>query len=316
MRESRRVRRALCSAVVTLALAGVGLVAFADAGAANVPGLGPLDHYLCYPAKATSTAAPAFPQTPKAVWLQNQFASLLGQVAAVVQHCNPVQKTTPDGAVTPIHRPDVHLVCLTFDGNTHSVPPVVNVTNQFSPTTAAGGPTPVPLAVGPLRRVCLPSFKSLTAANLPPGPDAQPPAFDHYSCYAVKYVVPATGAKPVVFTPPNAAGGVTLDDQFADLTTPPTTVKAIIGAPSTLCLPTIKIVNPDPAAPPPTIANLVDAQDHLVCFAIRVTQPAGGFVPPSSVFDENQFGTGQVALRNPNQLCVPSLKAVPGTPGT
>ena len=79
---------------------------------------------------------------------------------------------------------------------------------------------------------------------------------------------------------------------------------------------TIKIVNPDPAAPPPTIANLVDAQDHLVCFAIRVTQPAGGFVPPSSVFDENQFGTGQVALRNPNQLCVPSLKAVPGTPGT
>ena len=42
---------------------------------------------------------------------------------------------------------------------------------------------------------------------------------------------------------------------------------------------------------------------------------AGGFVPPTSVFDENQFGTGQVALRNPNQLCVPSLKSVPGTPG-
>jgi hypothetical protein len=312
MRGSRRIRLALGSAVVAVTMATVGLVAFPDAGATNVPGLGPLDHYLCYPAAATpGAAAPGFPQKTKAVWLQNQFASLLGAVKTVVQHCNPVQKTTPDGTVTPIHRPDAHLLCLNFDGNTHSVPPVVNVTNQFSPSTPAGGPLPVPLAVGALRKVCLPSFKGLTAADLPPGPDAAPPAFDHYSCYAVKYVIPATGGKPTVFTPPNAAGGVTLQDQF----TAGTAVKAIVGAPTALCLPTIKIVNPDPAAPPPTIANLVDAQDHLVCFTIRVTQPAGGFVPPSSVFDENQFGTGQVSLRNPNQLCVPSLKAVPGTPG-
>jgi hypothetical protein len=60
---------------------------------------------------------------------------------------------------------------------------------------------------------------------------------------------------------------------------------------------------------PPTISNLIDGTDHLVCFGIRLVSPTT-FVPPT-VFDGNQFGTGQVTVKSVSQLCVPSLKSVP-----
>jgi hypothetical protein len=282
--------------------------------AVTVPGLGPLSHYLCYNAvsvNAATTGLTSFPQKPKAAWLQNQFASLLGTVGALQKHCNPADKILPDGSVTLRNLPNDHLACWAFDGNANTPPPTVNVTNQFSPTNAAGTPMPVPLQIVGLRSLCLPSWKSLTVANLPPG---APGDLDHYSCYAVKYPAAVAGTVPVRFLPPNPPkqGGVTLQDQFTDMLGTP--LKVVISAPQTLCLPTIKIINPDPAVAPPTVNNLIDPVDHLLCFGLRVLSPVP-FSTPASVFDRNQFGTGQVGIKTPSQLCVPSLKNIPGTPG-
>jgi hypothetical protein len=283
------------------------IVGINAASGTNVPGLGPLDHYLCYGsspvAPTSSTNIKAFPQTPVAAWLQNQFGSVLGKVGSLQRHCNPVQKTTPDGVVTPIDRPNDHLVCFSFTPNKNSPPPIVNVTNQFSPSNAAG-PVAVPLQVGALQSLCLPSFKSLTAANLQTG---APDDLDHYSCYRVAY---PKGATTKFVAPP-----VQLDDQFSRLLVPAQSLTATVLTPQSLCLPTIKIVNPNPFVAPPTFKDLLDQSDHLVCFGVRISAPAP-FVTPTSVFDSNQFGIGQVSIKTASQLCVPSLKDVPPPPST
>jgi hypothetical protein len=278
------------------------------ASGTNVPGLGPLDHYLCYTAApmsstAGTTVVKAFPQKPAAAWLQNQFGSVLGAVTGLKQHCNPVQKTTPDGLVTPINRPNDHLACFGFTPNPSTPPKLVNVTNQFSPPGPAG-PIAVPLQVGALQTLCLPSFKSLTAANLQTG---APDDLDHYSCYKATY--PSGSATK--FVPPS----VQLDDQFSRLLLPAQSLTATVLTPQSLCLPTIKIINPNPFVAPPNFNDLIDKNDHLVCFGVRVTAPLP-FTTPASVFDSNQFGIGQVSIKGAKQLCVPSLKDVPPPPTT
>jgi hypothetical protein len=305
-----RQRKLLGASVVAMVgLIGGLIVGINAASGTNVPGLGPLDHYLCYTSSAVSSTAGTtvvkpFPQTPVAVWLQNQFSgSILGKVGGMQRNCNPVQKTTPDGSVTPINRPNDHLACFSFTPNKNSPPPVVNITNQFSPTNAAG-PVAVPLQVGALQSLCLPTFKSLTAANLQPG---APDDLDHYSCYRVAYPKGAT----TKFVPPQ----VQLDDQFSRLLVPAQSLTATVLTPQSLCLPTIKIVNPNPFVAPPTFKDLLDQNDHLLCFGVRVTAPVP-FATPANVFDSNQFGIGQVAIKAPNQLCVPSLKQVQPPPPT
>src|SRR5262249_60930666 len=107
-------RQAIGGSVVGLIALLAGLIVGINAASGtNVPGLGPLDHYLCYPSTAVSPPATTnikpFPAKPVAVWIQNQFGSTLGRVNGFQKHCNPVQKTTPDGLVTPINRPNDHL---------------------------------------------------------------------------------------------------------------------------------------------------------------------------------------------------------------
>jgi hypothetical protein len=295
------------SVVATVGLMAGLIVGINAASGTNVPGLGPLDHYFCYSSAAITPPATvgvkSFPQTPVAAWLQNQFGSVLGKVGGMQRHCNPAQKTTPDGAVTPINRPNDHLACFSFTANRHSTPPIVNVTNQFSPSNAAG-PVAVPLAVGALQSLCLPSFKSLTAANLQPG---APDDLDHYSCYKVSY---PRGSATKFVAPP-----VQLDDQFSRLLVPAQSVTATVLTPQSLCLPTIKIINPNPFVAPPTFKDLIDKNDHLLCFGVRVTAPTP-YTTPASVFDSNQFGIGQVSITGAKQLCVPSLKDVPPPPTT
>src|SRR5262249_47605825 len=160
----------------------------------------------------------------------------------------------------------------------------------------------VPLQVGALQSLCLPSFKSLTAANLQTG---APDDLDHYSCYRATYPKGST----TKFVPPS----VRLDDQFSRLLVPAQSLTATVLTPQSLCLPTIKIINPNPFVAPPTFKDLIDQNDHLVCFGVRVTAPVP-FAPPANVFDSNQFGVGQVAIKAVNQLCVPSLKQVPPPP--
>jgi hypothetical protein len=296
-----RQRKALGASVVATVGLIVGLlVGINAASGTNVPGLGPLDHYLCYTSTAIATPGSAnvkpFPQKPVAAWLQNQFGSVLGGVSTLQRHCNPVQKTTPDGAVTGINRPNDHLACFGFTPNPNAPPQIVKVTNQFSPSDPVG-PVAVPLQVGALQSLCLPSFKSLTEANVQPG---APDDLDHYSCYKVAY---PRGATTKFATP-----SVKLDDQFTALLSPAQSLIATVLTPQSLCLPTIKIINPNPFVAPPTFKDLIDKDDHLLCFGLRVTTPVA---TPKSVFDSNQFGVGQVAIRGVKQLCVPSLKEVP-----
>jgi hypothetical protein len=292
------------SVLATVGLLGGLIVGINAASGTNVPGLGPLDHYLCYASSPVAPATAAFPQKPVAAWLQNQFGSLLGTVGSMQRHCNPVQKTTPDGSVTPINRENDHLACFSFTPNPGTQqPPIVNITNQFSPPGPAG-PVPVPLKLGAMQSLCLPSFKSLTAANVQPG---APDDLDHYSCYKVAY---PTGSKTKFVAPP-----VKLDDQFSKLLVPVQSLSATVLVPQSLCLPTVKIIDPNPFVAPPTFKDLLDQNDHLLCFGVRITAPLP-FTTPSSVFDSNQFGVGQVSIRAANQLCVPSLKQVPTPPPT
>jgi hypothetical protein len=298
------------SVVALVALVGGLIVGINAASGSNVTGLGPLDHYLCYGAQGQSSTAGTvavkpFPKKPVAAWLQNQFGSVLGQVTTLKTHCNPVHKTVPGANPTAITRPDDHLVCFGFKPNINREPPIVNIRNQFSPADASGEATPVPLAVGPLQSLCLPSFKSNTVANLLPG---VPTDLDHFACYAVKYPTGST----IKFVPPASVG---LEDQFTDLLPAAPKINATVLVPQSLCLPTVKIVDPNPFTANPTFNDLLDKNDHLVCYAIRTTPAA--FAPPTNPwFDRNQFGDGQVNILGAKQLCVPSLKDVPLPPPT
>ncbi|HVM95615.1 MAG TPA: lectin-like protein [Candidatus Acidoferrales bacterium] len=104
------------------------------------------------------------------------------------------------------------------------------------------------------------------------------PTIDHFTCYKIK----RSKGKPK-FTPiPN----VMIEDEFGSLA-----VKLI--KPSRLCLPTNKF-NDDPGAE--------THKAHLLCY--RVKAP---FSTPGRVFTNNEFGPGQLNIRFPNQLCVPSV---------
>jgi hypothetical protein len=294
------------------------------AAGANVPGLGPLDHYLCYNASvapATTTPGVQFPLKKNYALLVNQFETPIGRVGSLVMNCNPVAKTVPGVAGAPatttqITKPNDHLACWSFDAQSKH-PSQVLVANQFSPTDAAGNAVPVPLNVIGLRQLCLPSFKSLPGGNLLTG---APDDLDHYSCYAVAYPPAVSGSKPIRFVPPlppPKTTGVQLEDEFTDatgITAPGITVA--VGAPQLLCLPTIKIIQLTSGQGVPNLDQLIDGTDHLLCFGVRTVVPATGFVPPAQVFDSNQFGIGTVNIHAMRALCVPSLKQVPTPPPT
>lgn len=92
------------------------LVALAGTAAAQKEPDGPtappnLDHFYCYFALG--------PVQPVTVQLQDQFDDALNQTEQVqdlriVRFCNPVQKTTANGTVTPIQHPADHLTMLSL----------------------------------------------------------------------------------------------------------------------------------------------------------------------------------------------------------
>src|SRR5690349_6167014 len=113
--RTRQRKLAMASVVGLIAVLAGLVVGINAASGTNVPGLGPLDHYLCYNATGQSTttgtvAVKPFPKKALAAWLQNQFGSVLGQVAGLKSHCNPVQKTVPGENPTAIHNNNDHLV--------------------------------------------------------------------------------------------------------------------------------------------------------------------------------------------------------------
>ena len=291
----------LAVGLVALTMASLGAVVI-SAGSSNATEILPLDHYTCYSVSTiTSTAVPGF-GIPPAVELFNQFApnGMFMAVSGVTMHCNPTAKTvkTATGKVTtPITAGTLqdHLLCFTTPqgpaGAVVTQPTYkVLVSDQFTPKG------PVELDTGQPTELCLPTWKTVaTAAN--PGPptpmtQAQPPGVDHFECYSV--AVDPNSSNQFVLPP------VTLQDQFWK-------VKATLLTPSLLCLPTLKELSP--TQPGTTAENFNDP--HLVCFTLSVATAFPGF----TVYDQNQFGLGQLDVKALKYLCVPSTKTVASPPG-
>jgi len=259
---------------------GQGMEQACIVGATATPFLPP-DHQLCYAVTAKGFKAPT------SVTLVNQFNpnGFPVTVTAPTLHCNPVQKTV-GGAVYQINNPDAHLLCFHIKPLTPVAKHTVSLSNQFGQNIVMNTNQP--------NSLCLPTWKSLTGP--PVEPINQPPGLDHFTCYPVKY---AAGSPK--FTPPPVA----LADEFVPAGTPP--VPVTVGSPTSLCLPTTKIV---PSGTYPSI----DPVDHLLCFKIN---PA---TPRQPVWDLNQFGASTAAspvtfkkptATNSNeQLCLPTTKVL------
>jgi len=270
-----RIGKFVLGVVVVGFGAGGALATQLSAGAAN-PAV--VDHFLCYLATSpVSTVAPGF-TVPPGVRFVNQFAAtgFVPQIGAVDLHCNPVQKTVRT-RVTRITNPQAHLLCWRISGTTRQPSATVIVTNQFGKGE---------LKTAPPNQVCVPSWKSL---NGPPNnPVVAPPDLSHFTCYPVTYVPGAARFKP--------PASVLLKDQFAARP-----VAVTVGPPVLLCLPTTKILPTGLSYP------ILNATTHLLCFGVSTTPTK------TPVYDQNQFGTGQVKILRSHLLCVPSTKVVVST---
>ena len=261
------MKAGLGAAVAVLAAGGTvaGVTVASASPAARPTAAATIDHQLCYQANAQGFKIPT-------VQLENQFSTtpFTPKISSVAFHCNPVQKTLPDGQVFPITNPKAHLLCYNITESAQPTP-MVKVTNQFGSAT---------LQPGQPNLLCLPTWKSLTG---PPGQKpVQPPGLSHFTCYPVKTV--KGGYKP----PP-----VMLQDEFAPQPVP----AQVSPVPAELCLPTEKIVGGK-------VYKILNARWHLLCFPVTQTP----IITP--VFDENQFGTAPVNIGPTTWLCPPSTKKI------
>lgn len=109
---------ALTSAAVLL-----GLVALVGAFAVEASHGLELDHFKCYISRDLTSAN-------EPVMLRDQFGPAQARVLTVLRFCNPVEKTTQDGTVTPIKDPNAHLAIYRISPQP-LVPRTVIVSNQF-----------------------------------------------------------------------------------------------------------------------------------------------------------------------------------------
>ena len=269
------------SIVLVASILGAGGLAFSATSGATVTGTltapnqpGGLDHFLCYKASGVA-GGPTF-AVPPGVLLQNAldpggFVPVIGKIAA---HCNPATKILPSGLAFPPNSPSWHLACLKIAAAQQSQ--TVVVSNQFGRGT---------LVTKSPNQFCLPSLKSLTGASgfkPPAATEIQP---DHFTCYPVSYV-----KKAPKFTPPP---GVMVSDQFS----PAAAVAVTLGNPKSLCVPTQKTL----PTTPPTVFPITNHNANLLCFAVSPTPTL------PAVWDSNQFGIGQLAIRTTKTLCLPSF---------
>jgi hypothetical protein len=189
----------------------------------------PLDHFLCYQAKAAGFKVP-----PNLVLIDalqpNGFAPRVGNVA---YHCNPANKEIP-GAVFKSKNPLAHLLCWKIASTTSGA--LVELVNQFGKAVVkVDAPT----------GLCLPSWKSNIA---PPNmPTSAPPGLDHFTCYALTILASSYGFHPA---------NVKAEDEFSA----PTYEPIKLGVANRLCVPTTKVVA-GVSYPPQTANDL-----SLVCF--------------------------------------------------
>jgi hypothetical protein len=245
-----------------------------------------LDHFRCY-----FTESGLLP-LPLPVQLEDQFDAAVNKVETIkdlrlLRLCNPVQKTTVNGTVTPITNGNAHLTM-------YQIPPepitprLVVVRNQFGLQGLRTGPAII-LAV-PTAKFFMPP--PTTAGNTPP---SVPAGLDHFKCYT------ASGR--------NIDAAVNLKDQFG-------TSLAVVLQPAVFCNPVQKTVpnpNPSTANGGPVVTPITNPTAHLTCYVTTQTN-----FPAQQVFILNQFthliqpnppfAQGPLVVVNPELLCVPSLK--------
>jgi hypothetical protein len=278
-------RARVCAALALACAAALSLPAAASAG------ITPISHFVCYGAIASpnATVPKPYPQKANAARLQDQVDDRLNtggrfvSITTLNQHCNPADKTIPGKGTTLRQNPDAHLQCFKAMPNPSdhpdAPPPAVvqaDFTNQFGTSR---------IQYGPLKLLCLPTWKNLTAPDFQP--PRQPPNLDHFDCYTAVRVAGA----PQFLRPPT----LSTTDQFG-------TINGAIKTPSLICNPVRKQIFPGTTTP-----GLLDPTQHLVCFPyIPSTTPT--FLPKTG-FAKNQFGIGRFTARSVATLCVPSTKS-------
>src|SRR5207244_2569504 len=113
-----------------------------------------------------------------------------------------------------------------------------------------------------------------------------PPDPDHFDCYKVKATAGTTRFEPVI-----ALG---TEDQFG-------LREVDVKKPSRLCLPAnVRGANP----------SAVAHTNVLMCYRTKASLPV-----PSTVFVNNEVGTGELQLKGVAELCVPSTLISSGGAG-
>jgi hypothetical protein len=120
---------------------------------------------------------------------------------------------------------------------------------------------------------------------------------DHQLCYTAsgKFKVPltATGAPALLLKNQFSPGG------FVPLMKPALAIH---------CNPVTKIIQP-PAGPPKTY-GVTNPAAHLACLPMAAQKPQ----PTANVLVKNQFGSANLATRQPNLFCLPSWKGLKAPP--
>lgn len=119
--------------------------------------------------------------------------------------------------------------------------------------------------------VAVPQIAAGQAPPIPPG--------DHYVCYPVV----KSGRRPDI-------GRLEFEDQFGTHT-------VVVLAVTRLCAPALKRRAGEKPVP------VRDPRLHLVCYSIRATET---HIPPVTTHD--QFTPNQLALGQPNEVCLPAGK--------
>lgn len=271
---SHSIGRTIRRMGLTTALAGLAFsgLAVASAGAQSKPATAvTLDHFLCY----TSVNHSGF-TIPKQLVVSNLVdpAPFAPKVGPVALHCNPTEKTvstaTGGTKTTKIAHPLAHLLCWSITAQAKLTKEIVTITNQFG--------TAVKTVQYP-SALCLPSWKSLK--GLPNKKPDAPTTLDHFTCYPLGAFKGGS-----VFKIPSL---VKVKDEFDK-----TFVKVKVGAAQQLCVPTTKVADGVTFKPQGT------DDPSLTCFAVSKTPIV------KVVWDQNQFGQGEILPSATKYLCLPS----------
>ena len=235
--------------------------------------LGPLDHFTCYKAGATSGSVKfAGIPNPPGISLVDQFGAEQVEVKKPKFLCAPTDKNGED-PTAPTH-PE-HLKAYQIKYPVKPVLPTnIKVVDQFNPSGLF-------VDAKKVSHLLVPSVKSLTG----PTPVATPAAYvtDHFECYKIGITKNTPKFVPQL--------GVSLGDQFGTMTVD-------VKKPAFLCNPVDK-QNEDPTAPTHV--------DHLMCYQAKQTDLVK-FVKITGAFVEDQFGSETLDVKKPALLCVPALK--------